>query len=102
MSKGATSVNHLTEAVVSMPLVSVRSWVLVLHTLCLLINQRSDVILSPHDDEDPLPPATSTERSNGLSSVVLTDANLVPLIIKFLSSAGGGMQFYQVGFTIFS
>jgi hypothetical protein len=92
---------RLLEAVTSTMSVSVRSWVLVFHTLCLLTNQRLDAT-SPQEDEGAGGGGWLMDVGAGVGSmwwVVLTDANLVPLIIKFLSSStsssSAGM-FYQV------
>lgn len=111
---GPTAVAHLMEAVMSAPMVSVRSWVFVLHTLCLLTNQRLDAAASGLPEEEGAAggrDSSTTSGTSGLDSVgsgmmasmVLTDPNLIPLILKFLSGSSSnspsssGLQFYQVG-----
>ncbi|XP_070181060.1 dual E2 ubiquitin-conjugating enzyme/E3 ubiquitin-protein ligase BIRC6-like isoform X3 [Littorina saxatilis] len=110
---GPTAVVHLMEAVMAAPMVSVRSWVFVLHTLCLLTNQRQDAAASAGSSEEEMAvggreTSVSTTGLDGvgnglMASVVLTDPNLVPLILKFLSGSSAnspsssGLQFYQVG-----
>lgn len=111
---GPTAVVHLMEAVMSAPMVSVRSWVFVLHTLCLLTNQRLDAAASGSLDDEGAVGGRDSSATSGTSgmdsmgsgmmaSVVLTDPNLVPLILKFLSGSSSnspsssGLQFYQVG-----
>ena len=112
---GPTAVVHLMEAVMAAPMVSVRSWVLVLHSLCLLTNQRLDAAAAGSPEEeggavggrDPISTAgvsgLDSMGSGMMASTVLTDANLVPLILKFLSGSSSnspsssGLQFYQVG-----
>lgn len=101
----ARAVAHLMEAVVSAPVVSVRSWVFVLHTLCLLTNQRVDAVATL-EEEDAGGVVGGQDPEGGfcasMASVVLTDQNLTRLIIKFLSgssvssSASNGVQFFQV------
>lgn len=114
---GPTAVVHLMEAVMAAPMVSVRSWVFVLHTLCLLTNQRQDAAASAGSSEEEMAvggreTSVSTTGLDGvgnglMASVVLTDPNLVPLILKFLSGSSAnspsssGLQFYQASFFFF-
>ncbi|KAL8592605.1 hypothetical protein ACOMHN_026535 [Nucella lapillus] len=107
---GHTAVVHLMEAVMAAPMVSVRSWVLVLHTLCLLTNQRLDPLPAEEEGavggrESSVTGGVSVESvgSGLMASVILTEPSLVPLILKFLSGSvsntqsSSGTQFYQVG-----
>nr|KAG5700865.1 hypothetical protein BaRGS_012272 [Batillaria attramentaria] len=103
---GPRAVVHLMEAVMATPVISVRSWVFVLHTLCLLANQRLDAAPSAAEEEAAtggrdMGPASDGVGTSSMASVVLTDSNLVPFIIKFLSGSSAnspsssGLQFYQ-------
>ncbi|GFO34551.1 baculoviral iap repeat-containing protein 6, partial [Plakobranchus ocellatus] len=82
------AVASLIEVGVMMPSLMIRTWVFLLQSLCLLTNQRH---ISSQGVEVSLAPA------------VLRDANLAPLITKFLcshppgGSGSAGSQLYQVG-----
>ena len=103
---GSLAVVHLFDAVLASPVVPVRTWVYVLHTLCLLTNQKMEMTsLEELAEMGAREALAAVENISGVNMVpvVLNNPNLIPFILKFLSGSSAnspsssGLQFYQVG-----
>lgn len=80
-----TSVTSLLAALAWIPNIPVSTWVLAFHVLTLLCNQR---VPSAQQAGASSSGSASSSSSGGLASmasVVITDSNLTPVLMKFLS-----------------